>query len=146
MNTIRMPLLLLFTLIAQSSLPGQQFTTLRKSVLPDLPFESRAAVPLDVDGDGDQDLLVGAGNLYLLHNDGTGLFGPPIDLGIDRVRFLAVVDLGIDFGTPVVVGRDGQNLLLTFNDIVGLVQNPLPPQGWVGCPNAGHISRTGVFQ
>jgi hypothetical protein len=95
----------------------------------------------DEDGDGDQDLLIGAsdGKLYLYRNDGSA--GNPVFVSattayadIDSVRegAPAVIDIDLDTDADLVMGNYRGGLELYLNDLISSVPGsggePIPAQ------------------
>lgn len=90
--------------------------------------------PLDVDGDGDLDVVnanVGANNLSLLTNDGSGTFSGPtfFEGGVDGEYGLTAADMNGDGITDLVVaGRNGSELTTMLGNGDGTFTAAGPPR------------------
>lgn len=91
---------------------GLPFVEAPQGVLPALPEIPRWVTALDVDGDGDEDLVVITGGQdRLLRNDGSGHYfddtvaGLPVDFAAGR--FAVAADLDLDGAPDLCVANDG---------------------------------------
>lgn len=118
-----LPLALTTSLLAQA-----QFAESVKTYVPATRDNSRAVRAVDVDGDGDKDLLVGNGPIItgaqnkLLLNDGSGRFvdatATHLPAGLWNTLGLAVGDVDGDGDQDFVTGDSWQNRLF-LNDGTG---------------------------
>ena len=100
--------------------------------------EPHGIQPLDVDGDGDLDVVncnVGSNNLSLLINNGSGVFSAPtfFEGGVDGEYGLAAADMNADGITDLVVaGRNGEQLVTMLGNGNGTFTAAGPAQSTGG--------------
>jgi len=142
---------------------GQGHFTKMINALPKETLAGSCVAPLDVDGDGDQDLFVGtrfipgkyplSGQSQLLVNDGRGHFTEKNSLldGIvpsDMICDVEVVDLNRDRKPDLIVAGEWMPLKVLINEKGRLMDQsaqwlPANTQGWWNCLTAGDYDRDG---
>jgi hypothetical protein len=113
----------------------------------------RGIAVLDFDGDGDTDVVntnsAGGGNLALLTNNGSGVFGAPayVEGGITGEYSLAAADMNEDLILDLVVGgRSSSTMIVNTGSGNGTFSPVLPAQNAGGATwmiNAGDVNGDG---
>lgn len=116
--------------------PAHDYVVPRRSPFPNGEGQPGVLAPTDLDGDGDQDLLVTDAGLgvHLYVNAGGGEFGAPTTLPVSGANRVAVSDLDNDGSVDLVIGTSGATIVTVRGHGDGTFDPPSPIVAGFGGP------------